>query len=427
MIRRLAPREGKSVKIVHATMFPRGTWSARALVLALLLPLLLPMSGCRGSRSYQPYVGLDLDFRAGDFSRDSLTGIAVDAQHGQADVHLGATDWSVGQASTVYGTAPDRSGTLESAPLNATHPFDQAIASWDAQTPTGTWLQVELRAYRPDSSRWTKYYTMAVWASGSDTILRHSVDGQADGDGNVVTDTLALAGGPVYTRYQYRLTLVTVDPTVSPHVRLVGVMTSNSQRETVGAGTPSNHRAWGTDLSVPPHSQMLYPNGGEGWCSPTSTAMVLGYWGYNVAVPDAAAATYDASYKGTGNWTFNTAFAATYGLETYVTRLGSMTDVEDWVTLGIPVVISVAFAPGELPGAPIPSSDGHLLVVRGFDVSGNVITNDPAAASDAAVRVVYDRATLERLWLASSGGTVYLIYPQGHAVPGVAGSGSTSD
>jgi hypothetical protein len=256
-------------------------------VLALLLPLLLP-TACdwsRGSHSYQPYVGLHLDFRAGDFSRDSLTGIAVDAQHGQADVHLGATDWAAGQASTVYGTAPDRSGTLESAPLNATHPFDQAIASWDAQTPTGIWLQVELRTYRPDSSRWTKYYTMAVWASGSDTILRHSVDGQTDGDGNVVTDTLALAGGPVYTRYQYRLTLVTVDPTVSPHVRLVGVMTSNSQRETVGAGTPSNHRAWGTDLSVPPHSQMLYPNGGEGWCSPTSTVMVLGYWGYNVAVP----------------------------------------------------------------------------------------------------------------------------------------------
>jgi hypothetical protein len=213
-------------------------------VLALLLPLLLP-TACdwsRGSHSYQPYVGLHLDFRAGDFSRDSLTGIAVDAQHGQADVHLGATDWAAGQASTVYGTAPDRSGTLESAPLNATHPFDQAIASWDAQTPTGIWLQVELRTYRPDSSRWTKYYTMAVWASGSDTILRHSVDGQTDGDGNVVTDTLALAGGPVYTRYQYRLTLVTVDPTVSPHVRLVGVMTSNSQRETVGAGTPSNHR-----------------------------------------------------------------------------------------------------------------------------------------------------------------------------------------
>jgi hypothetical protein len=75
----------------------------------------------------------------------------------------------------------------------------------------------------------------------------------------------------------------------------------------------------------------------------------------------------------------------------------------------------------------MPSSSGYLLVVRGFDVSGNVITNDPAAASDAAVRVVYDRAALERLWLASSGGTVYLIYPQGHAGAGVAGSGSTSD
>ena len=149
MIRRLAPREGKSVKIAHVTMFPRGTWSARALVLALLLPLLLPIirPATGAASAAQPYVGLHLDLRAGDFSRDSLTGIAVDAQHGQADVHLGATDWAAGQASTVYGTGPDRSGTLESAPLNATHPFDQAIASWDAQTPTGTWLQVELRAY----------------------------------------------------------------------------------------------------------------------------------------------------------------------------------------------------------------------------------------------------------------------------------------
>ncbi len=47
---------------------------------------------------------------------------------------------------------------------------------------------------------------------------------------------------------------------------------------------------------------------------------------------------------------------------------------------------------GELPGAPIASSNGNLMVVRGFDSDENVIVNDPAATSDAQVRTVYDRA-----------------------------------
>ena len=404
----------------------RLRYPALLLLLAALVPMVGPPSGAAAAPSDQPYVGLRLDSRPADFGGDSLAGVVVDAAGGQADVHLGATGWAAGQASTVHGAEPDRTGTLESPPLDASAPFDRAIVSWDAQTPAGSWLQVDLRAYRPDSGHWTAYYTLGVWAADGGTIQRHSVDGQADADGSVATDTLDLSGGPVYTRYQYRLTLFTVDSSVSPHVRLVGVMTSDSRRETAVDGAPSSHAAWGTDLPVPQHSQMLYPNGGEVWCSPTSVAMVLGYWGHSVAVPDAAAATYDATYQGTGNWPFNTAFAATYGLEAYVTRLGSMTDIEGWIAAGIPVVISVAYAPGALPGSPIPASDGHLLVVRGFDASGNVITNDPAAASDAGVRIVYDRATLERLWLASSGGTVYLIYPPGHAVPGPAVSGSPS-
>jgi hypothetical protein len=39
--------------------------------------------------------------------------------------------------------------------------------------------------------------------------------------------------------------------------------------------------------------------------------------------------------------------------------------------------------------------------------------NDPAASTDADVQRTYIRAELERLWLEHSGGTVYIIYPQG--------------
>jgi hypothetical protein len=64
---------------------------------------------------------------------------------------------------------------------------------------------------------------------------------------------------------------------------------------------------WGTNLNVPQRSQLLpqyqglgYGGGGEVWCSPTSTSMVMAYWSsvlkqanLNQTVPDTAAGTYD--------------------------------------------------------------------------------------------------------------------------------------
>jgi hypothetical protein len=152
--------------------------------------------------------------------------------------------------------------------------------------------------------------------------------------------------------------------------------------------------------------------------------MVLAYWGqmlgrHNLAVgvPAAAAGTYDATYDGTGNWPFNTAYAARFGLTAFVTRFASMDALEPWIKARVPVVISIAFGSGGLPGAPIPSSGGHLLVVRGFTRTGDVITNDPAAPSDPSVRTVYRRSDLQRVWQDGSHGTVYLIYPRGWQIP----------
>ena len=99
----------------------------------------------------------------------------------------------------------------------------------------------------------------------------------------------------------------------------------------------------GTVLDVPrtrrwSHSGH-YPQwggGGEAWCSPTSTSMVLGYYDalpppytYRLGarrppgpwVDYAARTTYDAAYEGTGNWPFNTAYAAPLAGDAFVTRL----------------------------------------------------------------------------------------------------------
>jgi hypothetical protein len=173
-------------------------------------------------------------------------------------------------------------------------------------------------------------------------------------------------------------------------------------------------------------------SGGEAWCSPTSTSMVLSYYdalpprsAYRFVpaghpdpwVDHAARRTYDAAYEGTGNWPFNTAYAASLAGHAFVTRLRSLREAETFIAAGIPLVASVSWSSGELTGAPVSASNGHLLVIAGFTTGGDPIVNDPAARSAAGVRRVYDRAQFENAWLPKSGGIVYVIHDDAHPLP----------
>ncbi len=304
------------------------------------------------------------------------------------------------------------------SPVVSAAGFNEAVASWNADTPPGTWIETLVRAQVGD--HWTKWYSLGVWAADSSTIERHSVQRQGDADGDVAVDTLALAGKVPASAYQVRVRLFTALAGATPVVRNVSVATSAAAAEQK-ALAPGNPALWGQSLDVPACSQMVY-EGGNVWCSATSTSMVVGYWGQDTGpceprVRAAVAGIYDWSYDGTGNWPFNAAYAATHGLEAYVARLSSLAEAEKWIAAGVPVAIAMSWKQGDLTGAAVASSDGHLMVLVGFDSAGNPIVNDPAAPSDAGVRRTYDRAEVERLWLESSGGTVYLIYPPDTAVP----------
>jgi hypothetical protein len=118
--------------------------------------------------------------------------------------------------------------------------------------------------------------------------------------------------------------------------------------------------------------------------------MVLSFWnGYSNAEPAvraAVAGVYDWVYDGYANRPFNTAYAASQGLEASVRRFASMAAIEPWVKAGVPVVIPLAWAKGGLTGAPLASSSGHLVVVVGFNSAGDPVVNDPGAAADADVQ-----------------------------------------
>lgn len=324
-------------------------------------------------------------------------------------------------------------------------PATEVIASWNAHTPAGTWLQTELQGTYSDGTD-TPWYVMGRWAAGDEDIRRTSVDDQSDGRSSIWTDTFAIdepASGLRLVSYRLRLTLYRSPGSgTTPKVWRVGAMGSDvPDRFTVPASTPGLAR----ELTVPRYSQEIhkgqypeYDNGGEAWCSPTSSQMIIEYWGGRLTeeqlswvdpsyadpqVCHAARYTYDYQYAGCGNWPFNAAYAATFdGLQGVVTRLGSLTDLETLIAAGIPAITSQSFLKTELTGAGYGTS-GHLMTVIGFTADGDVIANDPASPSDEAVRRVYRRREFENIWLrtkrynasgkvvSGTGGVCYLYFP----------------
>lgn len=324
-------------------------------------------------------------------------------------------------------------------------PSTEAIASWNAHTPAGTWLQIELAGTYSDGTD-TPWYVMGRWAAGDQDIRRTSVDDQSDGKSSVWTDTFSIddtASGLRLVSYRLRLTLYRKPGAkTTPTVWRLGAMGSDiPDRFTVPTSTPGLAK----ELTVPRYSQEThigqypeYDNGGEAWCSPTSSQMIIEYWGRGPTAEDlawvdpdfadpqvchAARFTYDYQYEGCGNWPFNAAYAATYkDLQGVVTRLGSLTDLETLIAAGIPAITSQSFLESELPGAGYGTA-GHLMTVIGFTAEGDVIANDPNSPSNEAVRRVYQRRAWENIWLrtkrynasgnvtSGTGGVCYLYFP----------------
>jgi hypothetical protein len=336
-----------------------------------------------------------------------------------------------------------RARVWESSVVESPFAATELIPSWNAHTPAGTWLHVEGRV--ADHAGWTPWFTFARWAeddpAGDSPITRTTVRGQAFDAGSVSTDTWLSAPGRGVDRWQLRVTALAL-PDAQIAWPMVTLVAGAASRFEITADEPTSRPGvgCGDEVAVPPHSQRLHvgsfpewDNGGQSWCSPTSTTMLLEHWGRapgrdevswvghdtDPEVVHGVRRVYDRAYGGAGNWAFNTAYAGARGLRAYVTRLRDLTEAEAFVAAGIPLVVSVSFREDELDGAGY-DTNGHLLTVVGFTPEGDVVSNDPNShciASNDQVRTVYRRDQFERVWLGRNGGLAYVMHPRDVELP----------
>lgn len=258
----------------------------------------------------------------------------------------------------------------------------RAVVSWNAGAPSGG---IALIAHRVDATvsgplpyvRWSPAERRSL--NGSDALTRIAID--------VLRSDVALSA-------------IGIASTVALDAIAVAVP--------LPPGARASHRSRTRELDVPAVGQYLsaYPEQ-RGWCSAAALTMLLRYHAVAADVRGVAGAIFDAAYGGTGSWAFNAAYAGRRGLRAAVAYLAGIDHVAAFIDAGLPVAISIAWQPGELPGAPLEHSEGHLLVVRGVDPSG-VLVNDPAHRS---LVTRYPREPLDRVFRAH-GGVAYLIAPR---------------
>jgi hypothetical protein len=261
-------------------------------------------------------------------------------------------------------------------------PSTRAVVSWNTAAPSGG---IALVAHHGDATV-TEPLLYVRWSPRE----RRSLDG-AGGSARIEVDVL---------RSEVALSAVGVASTVELDAVAVAVPPPPDARVAARERTHT--------LDVPQLSQYLsaYPEE-RGWCSAAALAMLLRYHDVAADVPAVARGVYDSAYRGTGNWAFNAAYAGARGLRGVVAYLRGIDHVAAFIEAGLPVAISIGWQAGQLPGAPLEHSDGHLLVVRGVE-PGHVVVNDPA---HPAVATRYPRAALD-LVFRTHGGVAYLVAPR---------------
>ena len=296
--------------------------------------------------------------------------------------------------------------------------FKRLLVSWNCETPKGTWIEVQARAFisyyddnKNSTYEWSDWLSFGKWG----THIKRSSKSPDSHLAKISTDEFIIKGNYTDTasKIQIRALLHTENTNVTPSIRQFIISYKDNTPRIKGIEIPSNKI-----IDVPSYSQYIRDkNIGSVICSPTSITMLLNRRNENLIVEETAWSCFDYDYEAFGNWLFNVAFASSLGYESFV-EYGNLKSLKREIYSGYPVAVSVKYTNDinnlEYPyieNAPITTA-GHILVVRGFEKKDGidyVVVNDPAGKSNESVTRRYKLSEFESAWHRGSN-IMYIIH-----------------
>lgn len=361
----------------------------------------------------------DGDFPA-DVQQDNFTRTATAEAFGKGtlkDVEI-VSDAGDGAVRLTQGKTE---GTWTSPEMDVPA-FEYMVASWSADTPEGTYVEIQARAYVDMHKTWTQWQSWGQWGT---TIKRASANTSGE-RAMVNTDTMIILGddGETASKIQLKAILHTDNESAVPTLRDVSTTLANTLK---GQEIPVYHPNKDMELpdkvilDTPAYSQLRRDFSINGViCSPTTMTMMLNDRDSSLDLfpEEVALKCYDFEYKGFGNWAYTVAAAGSYGFSGYA-HYADLDFLRQELAAGRSVGISVEYANKENGGYPYlenaatESTGGHLIPIVGYETIDGVdyfYSNDSATTPDADCALRRYRADqLEECW---SSGIAYVVSSQ---------------
>ncbi len=278
-------------------------------------------------------------------------------------------------------------------------PARHLVPSFSALSPAEGGFRFELSVRR--GTRWSPWVAGAPIGSDAFAPLAARADGIA-----AEIDEFAVA--PPADAVRVRLRVGAEDGRALRDAPWL-VTLSAWDGEPVGSAAPP--AGAGARLAVPALSQMEEAESVRmRICSPASVAMVLAYHGRRVELATLAREIFHPGLDRYGVWPAAIRAAGRRGVPGYLLRFPDWESAAWCLDHGMPVIASVRYGAGELAGAAIPDTTGHLLVLTGWE-GGEVLVNDPAAPRAGEVARRYRLDDLRRVWLERAGVGYVLFTP----------------
>lgn len=298
--------------------------------------------------------------------------------------------------------------TLELDPVEVRQRPHELVASCNADVPPGAGFQFQVRlARRPspaEAPAWGPYFTLLTLGSATPPTDPNSAADKLD------IDTLETKP---FDLLQVRLCA----SSGLVAVRNIIVTTSEDPNEPKDRWTARERPSTPpVVLPVPFRSQRTSrPELAGRLCSPTSLSMVLAYQGLDLPVLSVAQTAYDTHHDVYGNWTRNIQAAYSLGRPGLLVRFDSWPNVFSVLRAGFPIVVSIRVEPGQLRGAPFKSTEGHLIVVRGYTAEGDLLVSDPSVSTPEKGELVYRQDDMTQVWFKNAHGTAYVLLGAPHS------------